>query len=363
MKKFIFNGETFVKDELFGIARHTYELLLALDKYVKPGDITVLVPGCKFDSSMFNNIEFISMGSFNAPNSAVNKLTRRIWRYMLFPCYCFFSRAITVNTFLPWAYYNFNIMSIYDCTPELFPEYFKISPEKERWYAKLQKNQKRNVKKTKLVLTDSQSAKNDISKVYGVSLEKIQFIYCGWQHFSRFAEDDSVLDRFGLSDKNFFFSLGSRMPHKNIKWVSYAAKKHPRYKFVVTGSQHGYKDMSFEGEIPDNMIFTGYLKDEEIKSLMRHCKAFIQPSFYEGFGLPPLEAMSVGADCIVSNKGSLPEVYKNSVWYIDPYDYENIDLDEIMSRPKESNDVILNEYSWEKSARKLWDTLQKLANE
>ena len=162
-----------------------------------------------------------------------------------------------------------------------------------------------------------------------------------------------------LEGVDYFFSLGSRLPHKNIKWVTSAAKLHPQYKFVITGSS-GNRDLSFEGEIPENMIFTGYLKDEEIKSLMRHCKAFIQPSFYEGFGIPPMEAMSVGADCIVSTGGSLPEVYKDSVWYIDPYDYENIDLDEIMSRPKASNEFILDEYSWEKSARLLLDILRKI---
>ena len=81
-------------------------------------------------------------------------------------------------------------------------------------------------------------------------------------------------------------------------------------------------------------VVTGALSDEEIKALMRHCKASIQPSFYEGFGIPPMEAMSVGADCIVSNASSLPEVYKNSVWYIDPHDYDSIDLDKIMAQKK-----------------------------
>lgn len=108
----------------------------------------------------------------------------------------------------------------------------------------------------------------------------------------------------------------------------------PQYFFVVTGAKQVVTDTSFEGDIPENMVFTGYLSDEEIKALMRHCKASIQPSFYEGFGIPPMEAMSVGADCIVSNASSLPEVYKNSVWYIDPHDYDSIDLDKIMAQKK-----------------------------
>jgi glycosyltransferase involved in cell wall biosynthesis len=108
------------------------------------------------------------------------------------------------------------------------------------------------------------------------------------------------------------------------------------------------------------VIFTGYLSDEEIKALMNHCKVFVQPSLCEGFGIPPMEAMSVGANCIVSNRASLPEVYLNSVWYIDPEDYDNINIDKIMQSSKNDNDVILNLYSWKKSALELFNYLKAL---
>ena len=175
----------------------------------------------------------------------------------------------------------------------------------------------------------------------------------------KITEDNSVLERLNLNQKKFFFSLGSRFPHKNIKWLSSAASNNPAYTFVVSGSVPEVDRIDYEGEHRDNMLFTGYLTDGEVKCLMRNCIAFIQPSFYEGFGIPPMEAMSVGANCIVSNRASLPEVYKNSVWYIDPYDYDNIDLDEIMSRPKASNELILNEYSWEKSAKMLLSAIEQ----
>jgi glycosyltransferase involved in cell wall biosynthesis len=72
-----------------------------------------------------------------------------------------------------------------------------------------------------------------------------------------------------------------------------------------------------------------------------------------------MEAMSTGADCIVSNASSLPEVYGESVWYIDPYDYENMNLDEIMSGEKKSNQLVLDKYSWKDSAEKLKEVLFK----
>ncbi len=361
MKKILFNGEYYASQkEPSGIARHSFELLRELDKIVKPGEVTILAPKCSVDETEFSNIRFKKVG-YNAEkgNKFENRIFKAFWKYMIFPLYCKLGGFLSVNMGLAWKYYQFDVMSVYDCTHDILPEL--ITPEAKPWYENLTKMQRRYLPKAKCVLTDSYDARKDISNVYNVPIEKIKVIYCGWQHLIREKEDESIIERLSLRDREFFFSLGSRFPHKNIKWVNAAANKNPHYTFVVTGSKQGRKDTSYEGEPPENMVFTGYLSDAEVKALMMHCKAFIQPSLYEGFGIPPLEAMSVGADCIVSDRGSLPEVYKNSVWYIDPEDYENIDLDEIISKPKESNDKILNEFSWAKSAEKLWIVLKEVA--
>ena len=362
MKKIVFNGELFAsEDEPTGISRHTFEILKEMDSLVNPGEVIILSPRCKFDGSVFKNIRFVKRGYVGFKNNKrLKRISRSIWRYVIFPMFCKtrIGGVLTVNTSLVWNKYIFDVISIYDCTHDLFPDL--ISDEVKDWYIRLSDSQRKNCDSTRCILTDSFSARKDISEIYKVDPQKIRVVPCGWQHFNSINEDSSVIERLKLRNKEFFFSLGSRFPHKNIKWVRFAAEKHPQYTFVVTGSALGRKDLSYEGSIPDNMIFTGYLKDEEIKSLMKNCKAFIQPSFYEGFGIPPMEAMSVGANCIVSNGGALPEVYKNSVWYIDPYDYENIDLDRIMSNAKESNDLVLNEYSWEKSAETLLSILSEL---
>ena len=150
----------------------------------------------------------------------------------------------------------------------------------------------------------------------------------------------------------YFFSLGSRYKHKNMDWVFAAARQNPGYKFVVTG-HNTLADYSkdIEASAPENVIFTGFLSDEKVKALMAHCKAFIQPSLSEGFGMPPLEAVSAGAkDIIVSNVTALPEVYGECAHYIDPLKYENIDMDEILATEVKDPSVLLDKYSWEKSA-------------
>jgi glycosyltransferase involved in cell wall biosynthesis len=92
--------------------------------------------------------------------------------------------------------------------------------------------------------------------------------------------------------------------------------------------------------IPSNVIFLGYLDDEKVKALMERCRAFILPSYYEGFGLTPLEALSCGSQIIISNAASLPEIYGKTAHYIDPYSI-NIDLEQLLKEPVESPDKII----------------------
>ena len=105
-------------------------------------------------------------------------------------------------------------------------------------------------------------------------------------------------------------------------------------------------------------MYTGYASDQLAKTLMKFCKAFIFPSYYEGFGIPPLEALSLGAKVIVSNTASLPEIFGNSAYYISP-DNADIDLNELISKPVADADEVLSKYSWEKSAKQLLDILKE----
>ena len=112
----------------------------------------------------------------------------------------------------------------------------------------------------------------------------------------------------------------------------------------------------------------GYITDEDLKGLYRNAGCFVFPSIYEGFGLPPLEAMSVGCPVLVSNMGPMPEVSQDAAIYFNPYD-----TDELASKIKlvMSNDNLQTElsekglkqaqkFSWTTSAKQLIDTIKKL---
>ncbi len=108
----------------------------------------------------------------------------------------------------------------------------------------------------------------------------------------------------------------------------------------------------------DNLLFTGYLTDGEVKSLMTHCRAFIHPAIYEGFGIPPLEAMSCGAEVIVSTATCLPEIYGKAAHYIDPYNYE-VDLENLLKEPVAPRDAVLERFDWQREAEKLLRLLRE----
>jgi glycosyltransferase involved in cell wall biosynthesis len=154
--------------------------------------------------------------------------------------------------------------------------------------------------------------------------------------------------------REYCFSLGSVLYHKNLNWIVRAAEKNPGRLFLVTGSLD-LSSFAKDSKISkgSNIIMTGYLPDSQVKALMRHAAAFIHPSLSEGFGIPPMEAMSVGAKLLLSSASCLPEIYSDSAVYFDPLDYESIDMDRLLGTECSSADQVLDKYSWKKSAKRL----------
>ena len=147
-----------------------------------------------------------------------------------------------------------------------------------------------------------------------------------------------------------------------MTWIARHAELIPDETFAVSGK-------AISGLVPDelkslqkisNVVLLGYVSDGEVKALMKNCKAFIFPSYYEGFGIPPLEALSCGAKCIVSRAACLPEIYGDTVQYIDPTD-SSTNLEELLSRPVTACDSILNKYSYANSAKLLLEVIRKIS--
>ena len=91
---------------------------------------------------------------------------------------------------------------------------------------------------------------------------------------------------------------------------------------------------------------------------MERCKAFVLPSYYEGFGIPPLEALSCGTKIVVARAASLPEIYGEAAHYIDP-DNSNVDLEELLSQPVADAKPVLEKYTYDNAAHQFYELLKE----
>ena len=214
------------------------------------------------------------------------------------------------------------------------------------------------------VYTVSDDQRRLISDRLHILVSKIGLTDNGWEHMQRAEEDDTVFDKLpGVEKGNYYYALGSLAKHKNYRWVREVAARNPDKTFVVAGG----KDLAAFGDDADavsggNLHYPGYVKDGENKALMRHCKGFLHPAVFEGFGIPPLEALSLGAPVAVANASCLPELYGDTVRYFDPYDYE-VDLDALFARPVAPPDTVLKTYSWPATAAFWLEEIRRFAAE
>jgi glycosyltransferase involved in cell wall biosynthesis len=213
----------------------------------------------------------------------------------------------------------------------------------------------------KKIFTISKFSKNEIHRIYSRLKTEVEILPASWQHVQNINVDKSCMNKYGISNKPYIFSLGSQAKAKNIEWIIQAAKLNPNYNFIISGKAFrevfGNKVINNDINLK-NLSFIGYASDEEIKFFMQNCLAFLFPSFYEGFGLPPLEALAFGVKhVIVSDIPVMHEIYENAVHYVNPHS-NSICIDDVLNTEiKQPSNSILKKYSWRESAIKLLNSI------
>lgn len=227
-------------------------------------------------------------------------------------------------------------------------------------------------RKVKKVLTVSNFSKAEIVK-YGIApQEKIDVILLGCN--SKFNPSNFTRPN-NFVGSPYILTIGSRNPRKNIKrliaaWGSLSPEVKGKRKLVVVGE--GARVFSSErlGDIPRDVVFISMVEEEELAPLYSQAEAFIFPTLYEGFGLPPLEAMACGCPVVVSHVASLPEVCGDAAYYVDPYSVESI-ADGIYKVLTDNNlrQALIRRgleqvklFSWEKSAREHLKLFEEVLN-
>ena len=333
--KFIVNGKIFTKKYISGVQRYTLEIIKELDNIIDKNEIEICVPKCAKNIPNYKNLKIVKY----------SRLREIPWEQIAFPYYVAKNNGISINLGNVSPLLNPGIVCIHDLdcikNPQYYPKIFSL------WYKILIDN---SIKKAQKIITVSNFSKCEIENYYNV--ENIQVIYNSYEHINRIKEDDTIFERLNSIIKGqYFFTLGTVQKNKNLEWILEIAKKNPDKTFVITGYKN-QKNIDFNIE---NIIYTGYLKDSELKSLMKNCRAYIMPSFYEGFGIPVLEAFSLGKDVIVSDIPVMHEIFENEANYINPNQYD-FDFNNIIHSDKKEK--ILEKFSWENSAKVLLNLLK-----
>lgn len=186
------------------------------------------------------------------------------------------------------------------------------------------------------IIADSICTKNDLIRHFGVVQKRIAVVYPELDRNLRPVRDRKSIDlirkKYGLS-KRYIFSLGTIEPRKNVSGLVRAYTKLPkalqeRYSLVIAGSV-GWHAEEIAAEIEAlskeyDIRRLDYIAHEDLPSLYSTASLFAYPSFYEGFGYPPLEAMACGTPVITSNTSSLPEAVGNAAILVDPHKVDDI---------------------------------------
>lgn len=195
------------------------------------------------------------------------------------------------------------------------------------------------VKRAKKIIAVSEFTKQDIVKQFRVKPEKIEVTYEGVANLAKGRDslfvskldDNDTLLSYNI-DKNFLLYVGNAYPHKNLEGLVEAfADLHNQnndISLVLVGKEdYFYKRLKdiIKEKYPDlPIVFPGYVPDEKLEIFYQKALAYVFPSFYEGFGLPPLEAMAKGCPVVSSNRSSMPEVLGDAAVYFDPDNKEQM---------------------------------------
>lgn len=339
------NGD-FLCRNLTGIERFAYETCSRLDEISKKDEITVYVPCNIKTNPEWQNIKIIHS------NKSCSFFPK--WEHLDFSLFCKKTKTIPLDfaNVTPW--FNPGIVFVHDIYAKLYPQDFSGKKDKLiRLYMCMMYHHV--AKKAKKIITVSNFSKKQLLENYKIKNKDIDVIYNGWEHFSKIHASDEIFKRFPtLKEKEFYFTLGSLQKRKNLKWIAEYAQKHKNQIFAVSGK-------AISGMVSDdikilqtlqNVVLLGYVSDEEVKALMQKCKAFLFPSYYEGFGIPPLEALSEGAQIIISKSASLPELYMDCAHYIDS-NSTDINLDDLLKQKVPPCQKLLEKYSYKKAAEDL----------
>ena len=361
MKSISINGR-FLAQPLTGVQRFARELTQALDTRISNGDVPENLRGvawrliapdeAKADIDL-KSIRLEHVGSGHGHLWEQTTLAAKTWRDLL----------VGFGGSGPLLHPD-QLTVIHDATIFRHPESFSRS------YRLFHILLGAVLTRTARIATVSQFSRQELSSIFRVPADGIAVIYNATDHFAGLTPDDGILERLKLSGGDFFLLVGTLKPNKNIDFAirAFEALNAPGQKLVVVGGIHANVFKAGDYSSRDNLIFPGRLSDAEVAALERHATAFIFPSLYEGFGIPPLEAMSQGCPVLASDIPPVREACGEGALYFDPAKSETLErqMKAVLDDPGLRERLVAggfenaSRFSWAKSADALLQVLAQM---
>jgi len=347
-------------DALFRISGNCFELFS--NSYQYPLNLPENWRGCEkikiVETKHPNKIFNLKLAFFRAP-----KLNRLIGDANLFYLpnlnFCALDRGF------PY------VATVHDLSFEVMPSFF--GPKQRVWHG-LVGVQKLLKGATKIVAV-SEHTKSDITRLYKISPGKIQVIYPGLNNLSAGKTPEELRLRHFLPE-NFILFLGTLEKRKNVLGLISAfellAQKIPDLHLVIAGAPGwGFAEIyarAKASKYAERILFLGYIHEDERMTFYSLAKVFVYPSFYEGFGMPPLEAMSCGTPVVTSAASSLPEAVGDAALLINPNKTDDLadailaclTNDRLRKKLISAGAEQIKKFSWDKAVRELNDVFRKI---
>jgi glycosyltransferase involved in cell wall biosynthesis len=356
--------------ERSGIAQYIHHLVSALGKIDSQNQYLLGFMSGKRGQSAIPSYEYSNFSSSTVEYSSRQlQIATGLGRWRL-PARCYPFDGVDI---MHWPNYlvlpgvsGKQVVTICDLT-------FLMFPDQHPWFrAKgLSWAVRRSVAEANAVMVISECTKRDAVKYLGVPESKIHVTYCGtssrFQPIS-FEQRRPVLGKYQLPTDGYLLYVGNIEPRKNLVRLveAYALLKKQmtcQFPLILAGGA-GWKNEAVHKRIEDMALggavrLIGYVSDEDLPAVISGATLFLYPSLYEGFGLPPLEAMACGIPVVTSNTSSLPEVVGDAAFTVDPYDVEGFTkaIGQLLTDQELQNEMRnrglarAKQFSWERTAR------------
>jgi glycosyltransferase involved in cell wall biosynthesis len=306
--------------------------------YLIDNIVPLLVESNQFDSYKLVGSS-LGINKKNVKTFALPKLIQRginlLWKNIFFPPVNFLIGKtdvfLSTNFVDIPVYAKKKVLLIPDMSFKKFPQF---TERKNLNF--LNRNVKRAIHRSDKIITISENAKKEICEYYKIPEKKVEVVYLGCPKNIKKIDNinliEKIKNKYGIEKKYILF-VGTLEPRKNIRGLIEAYnliddKLRSEYQLVLCGGKGWYYEEIFDivrrHKLEKQIVFTGYAEEEDLSSLYSGASAFIYPSFYEGFGLPLLEAFTCGVPVVCSNTSSLPEVGGDAVIYCDPGDTDSL---------------------------------------